>query len=193
MTDLGRWEPYPLDMVAEIMRDSACTWWLSGGCAIDVIAQRVVREHGDTDISVRRADWPVFATETADRLECFFARGGVLAPATLAPDAHNIWAREPGGSAWRLQVNLEPVLDGEWRYRRDECVCLPLDAAVDTTGAIPCVRAAVQLLWKSKAPRPVDELDFDAVIRTLTAEERAWLAASIAHAHPDSPWLPRFV
>jgi hypothetical protein len=67
----------------------------------------------------------------------------------------------------------------------------PLDEVVRDAGGIPCVNPAVQLLWKAKAPRDIDELDYDAIVPLLPGEERAWLAGAIALAHPASPWVDR--
>jgi hypothetical protein len=168
---------------------------VSGGKAIDQIAKRTVREHGDIDVSIRRSEWPRFLAfaETTGRLECFVARDGTLTRATAHLDGYNIWTREPGGRAWRLQVNLEPVVDGEWRYRRAESVTRAFDHIVERVDGIPCARACGELLWKSKAPRPIDEIDCKAVADTLTDDDRHWLSAAIATAHPSSPWRGRFV
>jgi hypothetical protein len=51
------------------------------------------------------------------------------------------------------------------------------------------LRPAIVLLYKAKAPRPVDEQDFQIVRSALGATERAWLRAALEVCHPDHAWL----
>jgi hypothetical protein len=193
VTDLGAWSPFAVETVAALMEGAPVTWWLSGGCALDRFAGTEIRPHGDVDISLRRSDWEAFGVHVSPMLECYVARDGDLSPARneLAAQECNIWAREVGGGDWRIQINLEPVVGVTWEYRRDGRVHRPLDEVVRDAGGIPCVNPAVQLLWKAKAPREIDELDYDAIVPLLPHEERAWLAGAIALAHPASPWVDR--
>ncbi|HWS44851.1 MAG TPA: hypothetical protein VN636_03250 [Acidimicrobiia bacterium] len=197
MTALGPWEPFAVDTVAALLRATPARWWLSGGCAVDHFLGRVTRPHGDIDVSVARDDWVAFADSVDDRLEWFVARDGSLTPAAgarraqLRPGEHNLWAREHGEPVWRLQVNLEPVSDGVWIYRRDARIRRPVGAVVLPVRGVPCVQPAVQLLWKAKDPRPIDDLDRANVEPVLSPGERSWLDEAIEIAHPDSPWCTR--
>lgn len=47
----------------------------------------------------------------------------------------------------------------------------------------------VQLLQKSKTPRPKDEADFVAVNELRGPEQRAWLLRSLALTSPNHHWL----
>jgi hypothetical protein len=187
---LDAWVPMSVGAVGALMEGAEVRWWLSGGCALDLFAGHRIRHHGDIDISVARADWDAFRTHAGERLDCFAARRSVLTPApAVIPEAiHNVWTREVGSSSWQLQVNLEPVVDDVWRYRRDERVQRPLGEVVQIDREMPYVTPAVQLLWKAKAPTSKDEIDKAAVFDLLDPFEREWLSASIALAHPDSRW-----
>jgi hypothetical protein len=46
----------------------------------------------------------------------------------------------------------------------------------------------IVLLFKSKAPRPVDEHDFRVAQPLLDSEARAWLSAVLERTAPGHPW-----
>jgi hypothetical protein len=187
---VSNWAAFTVVEVVELLRGAPARWWLSGGCALDRFAGRVLRAHPDIDVSIAICDWDAFAAHVSGRVELWNARDGTLTPVAGQP-WHNVWARTPGTAAWQLQVNLEPVVDGIWRYRRDQRVQRPLAEVVWRDGDVQYVNPAVQLLWKAKAPQPKDEIDFDAVLERLPVRERAWLTAAVALAHPASPWRAR--
>jgi hypothetical protein len=194
---LGDWDPFDVASVSGLMAGTDALWWLSGGCALDVFLGRVTRVHGDIDVSVRRSDWPLVRGHLADRLEVFIARGGALhalpdPELPLDREVHNLWAREPQGDAWRVQLNLEPFRGTDWAFRRDPRVRRPIAEVVwHRDDGLPFVNPAVQLLWKARDMHPKDEIDFANVAPRLPDSERAWLAEAIALAHPDSVWRDR--
>lgn len=74
-------------------------------------------------------------------------------------------------------------------YRRDPGVRLPLVRALKRGPAgLTVLAPEIVLLYKSKAPRPADELDFRAARPLLDAEARAWLRAALLRAGPAHPW-----
>jgi hypothetical protein len=191
---LDVWEPFDVGVVAELLSDADVQWWLSGGEALDVFLQRSSRAHGDIDVSVRRSDWPTLQRFLKRRLEVKVARDGLLSEVTdgtLNDEVHGFWARDVGGGPWRLQINLEPVVAGDWVYRRDLRVRRPVREVVWWRGTLPYVNPAVQLLWKAKGPRPKDEQDLAAVMPLLSDGERRWLAEVISLTCPSSPWALR--
>jgi hypothetical protein len=192
--DLGSWEPFTVDKVAAVMGTTDAVWWLSGGQALDRFVGRVTRAHGDIDVSIRRGDLARTAERLGDRLELKIASGGRLYDLDAGPAAesvHGLWARDRGGGGWRVQINLEPVDGDDWVFRRDPRVRRPLREVVHDLEGLPCVNPAVQLLWKAKEPLPKDETDLANVLPLLPPDERAWLQAAIALAHPDCPWRSR--
>ena len=191
---LGAWEPYDVETVARLMGATDLVWWLSGGCALDRFVGRRTRPHGDIDVSIRLDQLPRVAAQLEEHLELVIARDGRLYPlpadtTDTEESIHGLWARAvPGGGPWRLQINLEPCVGDVWTYRRDLRVHRPLDEVMQDRDGVPCVNPAVQLLWKARDHVPKDEVDLANVLPLLPTDERAWLAAAIELAHPESPW-----
>jgi hypothetical protein len=187
--DLGTWEPYGVERVAEVMDRLDARWWLSGGEALDRFVGRRTRAHGDVDVSVPAGEIEAVVARLADGFDVRFASGGRLyRPGEPASTTHNLWVRERDGGPWRWQVNAEPADDTTWWYRRDPRVSRPRSLAVVAIAGLPCVAPAVQLLWKAASPRERDEADRAVVLPLLAAGEQEWLRGAIALAHPGSPW-----
>lgn len=188
------WTPLPVTFIAELMGDTPCRWWLSGGVGLDRFLGHVTRAHGDVDVSVQRSHWPELRRRIEPVLEVFAAVDGRLSPLSgqaTGPDVDNLWARFPGAPTWSLQLNLEDVDGDEWIYRRHRLVRRPVDEVVWMARGVPTVRPAVQLLWQAKDPQPKDEHDLGLVLPRLPQAELDWLAGAIGSAHPGSPWLAR--
>ncbi|KAA1429495.1 amino acid transporter [Nocardioides antri] len=170
-------------------------WWLAGGWALDRHLGRQTREHGDTDVLVLRheqralrealADWDVHAADPPGHLRPW-------APGEQLPDGvHDVWCRRTPTAPWSLQVMIDDADEGVWRYRRDVRVTRPvgdLDGPA-STDAMRVLAPEVQLLQKSKQPRPKDEADFAAVVPVLEPERRTWLAEALRMVSPSHPWL----
>jgi hypothetical protein len=182
--------------VLGLMAGTDVMWWLSGGEALDVFVGRSTRAHADIDISLRRSDLAAFRAFISSRLDLKIAHDGQVHEMTdgpLAAEVNGLWARKSADGPWRLQVNLEPVADGEWCYRRNLHVRLPVETVIRRreVDRLPYVAPAVQLLWKAKDTRPKDEHDFETVAPLLTADERRWLSDAIVRSHPESGWPAR--
>ena len=182
--------------VLALMAGTDVMWWLSGGEGLDVFVGRSTRAHADIDISLRRSDLAAFRACTSTRLALKIAHDRRLHELTDAPlddGVNGLWARESAEGPWRLQVNLEPVDGGEWSYRRNPQIRLPIESVIRRRepDGLPYVAPAVQLLWKAKDTRPQDEHDFETVAPLLTDDERRWLADAIARSHPESAWPAR--
>lgn len=79
----------------------------------------------------------------------------------------------------------------EGGLRRDPTIRRPV-AELDGPGSNAEHRVlapAVQLLYKSSAPRDKDEADFRAVREVLGDRERTWLSESLSVTSPSHPWL----
>lgn len=194
------WEPLSVAAVSSLIDGTSA--WLSGGVGIDHWLGRVTRAHGDVDVSVTRRDRAAFLAGLPSSLRPFAAQDGWLTPLDeLGPDdagpddagtddagPDNVWCRDQRSGRWVLQVNAEDGDDTTWAYRRDPSVVLPWPRAVLVVAGVRTVAPEVQLLWKSRAPRPVDESDRRNVLDRLDADARTWLQRSIRTAHPGSPW-----
>ena len=169
-------------------------WWIAGGQAIDLFVGSPTRHHQDVDVVVLRPDQLIVQAHL-DGCDLRVAHDGRLirwaAGQLLAPHEHGIWARPNPASLWRLELLVDDVLDGQWVYRRNPVVRLPLDRLGQTTATgLPYLRPEVVLLYKTKQPRAPDEHDAGVAIPRLSGSERAWLAAAIAKDTPDHHWLP---
>jgi hypothetical protein len=103
---------------------------------------------------------------------------------------HEVHARPPEDVPGRpLEFLLNERAGADWVYRRDPAVRRPLTRALrDGPGGVRVVAPEVVLLYKSKAPRAVDEQDFRVAQPLLDAEGRVWLRAALLRAAPGHPW-----
>lgn len=191
----ARWEPLSLAELRALLAPQPARWWIAGGVALEIFAGRRWREHGDVDAGILRAEQPtVFAA--LDGWQRFAAHDGALrelGPGEAAPaEANSVWCRPCGEEAFRFELLLDSSERGEWIFRRDSRVRLPLDALVRRSAdGYPYLRPEVQLLYKSKAQRPKDEADFDAVAPLLDPSARRWLRAALERIEPGHGWLAR--
>src|ERR1044071_604988 len=103
----------------------------------------------------------------------------------LRPGRGGLWVRRNAESPWVCDLLLTPSRDGQWLFKRDPRVTLPLEQLGRTIDRIPYLRASVVLLHKAKALREKDRQDFDGMLPRLGQGERAWLDQSLAITHPD--------
>ena len=103
---------------------------------------------------------------------------------------HQTWVRERDGRPWRVDVFREPWDGDVWICRRDSRIRLPAAGLIlRTSDGIPYARPEVVLLFKAKAARPKDEVDFATTMPHLDAGRRAWLRDALAVIHPEHRWL----
>lgn len=194
-TDLGRWEPFVPHEAAKLLDRLAAPWWIAGGWAIDLFMGRRTRDHEDLDVGVLLRDQ--LAVQAAlPGWDLHSAGGGVLRPwppgEDLPLDVHDVWCRPAPDEPWALQFTLNEAEGEDWLFRRDPGVRRPLGEIVlrDRDG-LPFLAPEVQLLFKSKQPRPKDEADFAAVLPYLDEGRRGWLAEALARVQPGHPWIAR--
>ena len=191
----SRWALVQPNIVAHWFGEAPFPWWVAGGWAIDLFLARETRPHKDIDIGIFRKDvcrvvdflseWQVYEACSGELIE--HERGTL--PET---EVHSLWCRRSSESLWELEILLDESKGSTWTYRRDQRVRRALDSIVQRSpDGLPILAPAVQLLYKSKAAREKDQLDFRHVLPKLAAEEREWLRASMAVAHPGHPWLDR--
>ncbi len=169
-------------------------WAVAGGWALDLALGRVTRPHADVDVAVLRDDQAALrAALPGWRFR--IVSGGVLVPweprARLELPVHEVHAQPCEGVAGRpLELLLNEREGADWVYRRDPAVRLPLVRALrEVQGGVRVLAPEVVLLYKSKAPRPVDEADFRSARPLLDAEARTWLRAALLRGAPGHPWV----
>ncbi|MGE0807494.1 MAG: hypothetical protein AB7L76_18260 [Burkholderiaceae bacterium] len=191
------WQPLPLRHVAALFEGAPFPWWIAGGHAIECFVGRALRPHGDIDVLLLRrdreqarewlADWDCWAADPPGTLRRW-PRGEALGAAVS-----DVWCREPGSSAWRLQLMLDDGDDHEWRSRHCAAVSRPLPAlGFHTADGVPVLAPEVQLFYKARQPRPKDEADLAAALPRLDPARIAWLRQAIITAYgPHNDWLGR--
>jgi hypothetical protein len=193
----GRWAPWSVDQVTVLFRGMAAPWWLAGGNAIDLHLSRRTRDHGDIDVLVLRRDQLAVRDHLAGWDVHMADPPGTLRPwpvGEMLPDhAHDVWCRPEPSAPWALQLMLDRAEADVWVYRRDARVRRPL---ADLDGPASTVQRRVltpevQLLYKSKTPRPKDDADFEACLPCLSDVQRRWLSDALHLTAPEHAWLPR--
>jgi len=194
MTDskLGGWNPLTPNQVAEVMKRSGASWWVSGGWAIDLCIGHQTRPHDDIDIGVFRSDQGTIQSFFAD-WDIAIASGGGLRPwparQWLAIPENDLWVRDDRAGPWRLQIMLNEGGGDVWVSRRDPRVRVRYADAIRVANGIPFLAPHLQLLFKAWAPTPKDHADFAAAIGCLTPIERSWLLNQIRELDPGHVWL----
>ena len=193
--DVLRWEPLTPQQVVELMRGVDVPWFIAGGWALDLFLGRQTRAHNDIEIAVFRAD-EAKVRKHLRGWELFVAGSGTLTPLAdrdpLPAAAHELWCRQRGHEAWQLEILIEEREGDRWVYRRHPRVGAHWkDIGRFTNDGIPYIRPDVQLLYKSKNPRPSDESDLLAVLPRLDAAQRGTLYAWIGTTAASHRWLER--
>lgn len=193
--ELLRWEPLSIEQVRELLRPVAVPWWFAGGWALDLFVGRPTRAHNDIDVAVYRDDLDALRRHLTG-WEMFIAEGGTLTPLradeALRTSSHELWTRERGRDAWQLEILIEERRGGRWAYRRDARVGAHWkDIGRVTADGLSYIRPDIQLLYKSKEPRPQDESDFITVLPHLDVAQRGFLAGALWLIDPEHRWLQR--
>ena len=190
-----RWEPLTPQQVAALLRGLEIPWWIAGGWALDLYLGRQSRAHEDIEIAVFRGDLEKLRAHLRG-WELFIAEKGELtalgAREPLPQSAHVVWCREKSHVAWQLEILVEERTGARWTYRRDPDVgAMAKDIGRYSSEGIPYVRPDIQLLYKSKDPRAVDETDLITLLPRLDQAQRATLAAWLWTTSPGHRWIER--
>jgi Aminoglycoside-2''-adenylyltransferase len=178
-----RWQPWTPREVADRFAGFTTPWCVVGGWALDLWHGRQTRAHEDIEIAIPRLRLAE-ARRTLPDHEFWTASNGTLAATPPTADQHQNWVLDPIASVWRVDIFLEPGDDATWIYRRDESLQLPrAETFAVTADGIPYLRPELVFLFKAKAMRPKDELDF------ATARPRLDLAWLHRLLDPNHPWL----
>lgn len=188
--DLDAWDAWTPAEASRRLGSLKAPWYVIAGWALDLFLGRQTRDHHDLEIGVPehrfaevRALLPGFEFVAVGD-----GRGWPLTDAALAR-YRQTWAREPGGP-WRIDVMRELWHGNTWICRRDSRIRLDASRLISRTAeGIPFMQPEVVLLFKAKAVRPKDELDFAAALPRLDVERRDWLRAALTLVHPGHPWL----
>jgi hypothetical protein len=185
----SRWTPAE---VARRLEGIPTPWYVAGGWAVDLFLGEETREHGDTEIGIPAGRFP----EVRERLDgyAFDAVGDGRIHEDAAPDVlesmYQTWVRDPATGDYLVDVFREPHDGDTWLCRHDRTVRLPYAEVVRRTpDGIPYLAPELALLFKSKAVRPKDQADFDALLPRLATGQRTRLRDLLAHVRPGHRWL----
>lgn len=196
----------PILALAEEMEAFAHPWFVSGGWAIDLFLNRVMRPHRDREIGIFRAHQLALQSHFRDR--ALFKSAAVTDGQAwiawhpgeyLELPIHQLMVRPPGASApqgdWEsLPEEFEFFLNdmdeaGVWRCRRDVRITRAArDIYMMSEIGVPILNPEIQLLFKAKYCRAKDEQDFSNVVPVLSREQRLWLKDGIELLHPGHAW-----
>jgi len=189
--ELGPWEPLTVDKTVELFRSANFRWWIAGGLALQTHFESAWRSHDDTDIGILRGDAPRLYSFLKG-WDIHIAANGILTPwlgqrlddrSDLA--GNNLWCRRRPDGPWELDILIGDGDADDWIYRRNTKLRRPwFDAVLTSNDDIPYLAPDLQLLFKSKEPRPKDDVDAATVIPKLQARRRTWLAHQLPPTHP---------
>ena len=105
-------------------------------------------------------------------------------------EVNSLWCRANDESPWEFELMLDDSVGDNWAYRRAPTITRPLASAIRRNGqGVPYLAPEIQLLYKSRAPRPKDEADFARTAPCLVSTARAWLVEALVRIEPGHPWL----
>lgn len=185
----------PTRLVAQLLAGHSESWMFAAGMALELHLGRVTRPHDDLDVIFPRSEQhklrPILAGWRLDA-----ALDGQYHEWTepLQEPHFQIHARsERLPAVLMLDIMLTEIADGQWVYRRDPSITLPLsEARRFSAEGLPYLAPQAILLFKAGRmgqPRPKDEADFRRILPTLTLDERRWLAAALEKNSPQHIWL----
>jgi hypothetical protein len=190
---LGPWDPITPSDAVHLFERAPFWWAVAGGWAIDIFLGAQTREHHDLDLAIARHEQGlVFETLVLQGWDVHVAAGGRLTPwrgERLDTADNNLWCRRPGEAAWRFDLVVTEIDDGDWVFRRNPRVRLAIDEAI-TVGAPSFVSPHVQLLFKARHRQAKDDADLAAVLSRLGPERRRWLHDALRVTEgPEHPWI----
>ncbi|MFD7155704.1 nucleotidyltransferase domain-containing protein [Kribbella sp. NPDC059898] len=170
-------------------------YWIAGGWALDLFADRVRREHTDVDVLVLARDLDlVAATFTGPRPAVENPNTGAQRPwvpgETLTPGP-DVLAFPDDLFPSPVRIILAASDGDDWVYHRGRgTIREPLDDITLTRDGIPYLAPEIALLFKSRSDRTKDTADFHDVAALLDPSRRTWLHNHIAPRYPEHAWLP---
>jgi len=191
--EFGPWEPLELCSVVDHFSSATFRWWITGGRALGLHLGRSWRPHEDTDVGVIRSELGALHALLRD-WDLHIAAAGTLSswrgePLEAARSQNNVWCPAAPDGPWMLDITIGEGSAECWVYRRDPSIQLPWDSAVLLSAeGIPYLAPELQLLFKSKNPRPKDDVDAAEVIPSLDTHQREFLSRLVG---PDHPWQRR--
>ena len=191
----GPWQPFDPTEAAGLFDQLGIDWWVAGGLAAEAF-HGVARGHDDIDVAIFRRDLPILRAAVEGRFDIWSAGSGSLRPVDdrfpePPADSDQVWLREHALAPWRVDVLLNPDVDGHWQSRRDLAFLAPLESVTWTRDGIRYLNPEIVLAFKARHCRSKDEHDFAAIVPRLDASARGWLRDYLERCEPGHVWIDR--
>jgi hypothetical protein len=188
----------PVEALKIELEGLAANWMVASGWALDLVLGKPTRVHHDLDLLVLRSDQLAVQGRLAERgwrLDVVENRSyrpwqsGMVLELPIT----QVHARRDGDF---LDLLLGDTREGEWFFRRQPDITLPVDRLklVGHDGT-PALAPEVVLLFKSsvggKGPRGKDQDDFDRMLPALPESGREWLRDALKRHAPTHEWIAR--
>ncbi|SDP28271.1 hypothetical protein SAMN04487897_1645 [Paenibacillus sp. yr247] len=165
-------------------------WAIAGGWSIDLFLGKATRDHDDIEIIIYRTDQLVIR-EYLNDWNFNKVQNGIITPwkrnEILVPPIHETYA-EKGFE--KIEILLNESNAEYWIYRRDTRIQREFNKTILTTNSgIPFLSPEITLLYKSKNPRPKDEIDFRNIYEYMSIEQKQWLQYSLKLIYTEHPWI----
>jgi hypothetical protein len=177
-------------------------FYFCGGWAIDLHLGRVTREHHDIDVLVMRRDHLALH----ECLKQFSLKKIIPHPDGMPPNLGTIieWPRDErlelpvhqinaygrDESEPAFQVHLAESSEGEWIFRRNPEVRMPIARmGFYPLWGLPYLAPEIVLLFKAKHLEERDQIDFKSALPALSADARRWLRDALEKTHPGHEWI----
>jgi hypothetical protein len=187
--------------VAEALGGLRAPFYFAGGWAIDLHLGRVTRKHHDVDAVVMRQDHLRLhealrgfeLKKINPHPEGLANRGTIVEwrPGELLElPVHLINAYREDESEPMFQVMLAESSDGEWIFRRNPKVRMPISQmGFHPLWGLPYLAPEIVLLFKAKHLEARDRIDFDNALHALSSDAHRWLRDALKKTHPGHEWL----
>lgn len=193
--DENAWDAWSPTQLASKLKDLETDWYVVGGWALDLWHGSQQREHDDLEFAVSPQNAATTAAHLSE-LTFFEANAGELLSSDLGPDVSEsswqFWGADLTAGQWRVDMMLERGTTRHWQYKRAPDLTQRRDHAVRiSTDGIRYLAPANVLLFKAKYCREKDELDFEAALPRLSAQDRHTLHEWLTRYHPGHKWVHR--
>lgn len=194
--DENNWQPLTVTEVAKVFSEIKCDWAVAGGWAIDLFLGKQTRNHSDIDILIQRNDQMALQTLLSDWDVWVSDPPGTLRPwkqgEYIGQGLQDIWCRKTANDPWQFQVMLFDVENENWIFKRDPSIRRSLKSVIlKTEEGFNILAPEVQLLYKSKALRDKDKMDFDNARVAMNGQQKNWLKQMLIKLYENHEWIEK--
>lgn len=189
--------PY-LENITTLLSDFDERWAFCGGWAIDLVLNRITREHKDVDMMLFREQQLVMQKYLFERgWKLKYAHGGQLFRwkdgEFLELPIHTIWCKHESHTPDFLEILLNEKDENHFVFRRDARIQRDLGKTfVETLSGLIALAPEIVLLYKSNNLAHADnQHDFTVGIKILSEEQRLWLYNALRILYGEHEWRER--